>query len=100
MGKPYADKDLIVFDLDGTLTKSKAPMDAGMARIFGRLLAAKKVAVIGGGTHAQFRKQIISRLDIAPGLFKNLFIFPTVGTSFYRYNGGWKPVYQKSFPLR
>jgi len=42
------DKQLIVFDLDGTLTESKADMDEEMANLLKELLKIKKVAVIGG----------------------------------------------------
>jgi phosphomannomutase len=98
--KPYQNKELIVFDLDGTLTESKANLAPDMARALGALLAVKKVAVIGGGRYAQFRKQFVSRLAANPALFRNLFLFPTTGTSFYRYGHGWRSVYEKSFPIR
>jgi HAD superfamily hydrolase (TIGR01484 family) len=96
----FKDKSLIVFDLDGTLTKSKANLAPDMAGALARLLAVKKVAVIGGGKYTQFRKQFVSHLHAAPALLQNLYLFPTVGTSFYKYHRGWKPVYEKSFPLR
>jgi len=93
--KTFSDKELIVFDLDGTLTESKAPMKRDMARDMARLLKVKKVAVIGGGSYEQFRKQFIGHLDAPRGQLKGLFLFPTTSTSFYRYQGGWKKVYRK-----
>jgi HAD superfamily hydrolase (TIGR01484 family) len=96
----FRDKDLIVFDLDGTLTPSKSSVQPDMARVLAALLAQKKVAVIGGGKYSQFKKQLVLHLRVTPELLRNLFLFPTVGTSFYRYHHGWKPVYEKSFPLR
>lgn len=98
----YRDKDLIVFDLDGTLAPSKSVMDNEMGRLFAALLAKKKVAVIGGGKYSLFRMQLVRPLGklLSPKerkeLFKNLFLFPTTSTAFYRYNGGWKNVYTKN----
>ena len=89
-------KSLIVFDLDGTLTESKAPLKPDMARALAALLAQKKVAIIGGGSYEQFKNQFVERFTCPPALFKNLFLFPTTSTSFYRYQrGGWKQVYRK-----
>ena len=98
--KVFKNKNLIVFDLDGTLTKSKANLTPDMAQMFTKLLAVKKVAVIGGGRYAQFKKQLVSRLFAPPVLLKNLYLFPTTGTSFYRHERHWRTVYEKSFPIR
>ena len=98
--KKFQEKELIVFDLDGTLTESKANLAPDMASALRDLIAVKKVAVIGGGRYAQFRKQFVSRLSAPQALLGNLFLFPTTGTSFYRYRRGWKPVYIKSIPVR
>ena len=51
-------KDLIVFDIDGTLTLTKAPMDRQMAELITKLLAVKRVALIGGGKFALFEEQL------------------------------------------
>ena len=87
------EKKLIVFDLDGTLTPSKSDLQPDMSRTLAALLAKKKVAVIGGGTYGQFRKQLVAKLKCPPALLHNLFLFPTTSTTFYRYQGGWKKVY-------
>jgi hydroxymethylpyrimidine pyrophosphatase-like HAD family hydrolase len=42
-------KQLVVFDLDGTLAESKASIDSEMATLLGGLLGIVKVAVISGG---------------------------------------------------
>jgi hypothetical protein len=86
-------KDLIVFDLDGTLTPTKAPMDQQMAALVTRLLVAKKVAIIGGGKYALFKELFLQRLKAPEWLLKNLFLFPTTATSFYMYKSGWKNSY-------
>ena len=89
-------KSLIVFDLDGTLTESKAPLKPDMARALATLLEQKKVAIIGGGSYEQFKNQFAGHFICPPALFKNLFLFPTTSTSFYRYQrSGWKQVYRK-----
>jgi len=94
--KPLSQKSLIVFDLDGTLTASKAPLKPAMARALAALLAQKKVAIIGGGSYEQFKNQFVGHFTCPPALFKNLFLFPTTSTSFYRYQGSsWKQVYRK-----
>ena len=87
-------KDLIVFDLDGTLAPTKTPMDKKMSELITKLLQIKKVAVIGGGKYELFKMQLLQPLTAATHLLKNLFLFPTTSTSFYRYRGGWKKVYE------
>ncbi len=89
----WKSKSLIVFDLDGTLALTKAPMDKEMADLMKRLLAQKQVAVIGGGTYQQFKEQFLGHLNASKTLLKNLFLFPTTSTRFYRYDHGWKKVY-------
>lgn len=86
-------KNLIVFDLDGTLTRTKSPMDSEMAAFVTRLLAVKRVAVIGGGKYGLFKTLFLQRLKARKGLLKNLFLFPTTATSFYAYKSGWKKIY-------
>ena len=91
--KKLAFKKLIVFDLDGTLTATKAPIDREMAGLLARLLAVRKVAVIGGGKYALFRDQLLLPLAAQKELLKQLFLFPTTATSFYIYESGWKRMY-------
>ena len=47
-------KQLIVFDLDGTLAQSKASLDEEMATLLTDLLGVVQVAVISGGAWPQF----------------------------------------------
>jgi len=95
----FSGKKLIVFDMDGTLTKSKSDLDAHMARLIKELLCNKMVAVIGGGRYKQFQKQFLAKLKIPKKQMRNLFLFPTNATAFYRYHSGWKEVYAKTLPL-
>ncbi|MDO8585031.1 MAG: HAD-IIB family hydrolase [bacterium] len=92
-------KKLIIFDLDGTLAPSKSPMDADMSGLLSDLLRTRMVAVISGGSLAQFQKQFLGSLNAAPELLKNLYLFPTCGAAFYRYkesSGAWQCVYTEA----
>lgn len=93
---------LVVFDLDGTLTPSKSDMDGEIGELVIKLLNKKRVAVIGGGKYEQFQKQFLSVLHghrvhgdhVVDKLLRNLFLFPTSGSVFYRYDdGAWQEIY-------
>jgi phosphomannomutase len=85
-------KRLIIFDLDGTLAKSKSALDPEMVELLHRLLGIIKVAVISGGDWSQFQTQLISKLPSDERL-ANLSVLPTCGTKFLVYNAGWKELY-------
>ncbi len=87
------DKDVYIFDLDGTLAESKMALSDEMAGLLSKLLQRKKVAVISGGDFPQFKIQVISRLQQKEELLRNLYIFPTSGTRMYVYEGSWKEIY-------
>lgn len=87
-------KDLIVFDLDGTLAKSKAALDDEMASLLARLLAVVKVAIISGGDLPQFQKQVLGHLPASSNL-QNLSLLPTSGTKFFKYDGDWQKLYSE-----
>ena len=91
--KKLQQKDLIVFDLDGTIIRTKSPMEADMSRLMAKLLVAKKVAIIGGGKYSIFQELFLRKLKCSKELLKKLFLFPTTATAFYRYSSGWKKVY-------
>jgi phosphomannomutase len=89
-------KKLIVFDLDGTLAESKTAIDSEMAARLRDLLGILKVAVISGGNWPQFDQQLLSNLPHDERL-KSLFLLPTCGTKFFRYEGAWKEIYSENF---
>jgi HAD superfamily hydrolase (TIGR01484 family) len=91
-------KNLIIFDLDGTLAESKAPLDAEMATLLRGLLQLVKVAVISGGGWPQYEKQVLSYLPHDRRL-NNLSLLPTCGTKFYRFDGAWKELYSEDFSV-
>jgi HAD superfamily hydrolase (TIGR01484 family) len=87
-------KKLLVFDLDGTLAESKAPIDAETARLLAALLGVMQAAVISGGDWPQFETQVLARLA-AGGNLERLSLLPTCGTRFYQYDGGWSKRYSQ-----
>lgn len=93
-------KDLIVFDLDGTLAETKAPMDREMAGLVRELLKLKQVALIGGGKLELFKYQFLNELKAPKEFLKNLSLFPTTGTTYLRYNKSlWKKVYARNLSV-
>ena len=89
-------KNLIVFDLDGTLAESKSSLDQEMAGLLGHLLDVAKVAVISGGAWPQFEKQVLAHLPDHDRLAK-LYLLPVCGTQFYRHDGTWNRLYSEEF---
>ena len=87
---------LIVFDLDGTLARSKSSLDDEMSALLAALLGIVKVAVISGGAWPQFEGQLLTHLPHDEHLM-NLSILPTCGTKFFRYSGEWKKIYSEDF---
>jgi len=90
-------KEIIVFDLDGTLAESKSAIDAEMSALLGKLLDVVPVAVISGGALPQFELQLVANLPKSGNLAR-LSLLPTCGTAFYEYvEGGWKQLYAENF---
>lgn len=86
-------KEIIVFDIDGTLTASKAPADKEMIQLMLLLLDKKSVAIIGGGKYSLFKEQLIEQLPKQDKRLEKLYLFPTNSTAFYRFNNSWHEVY-------
>ena len=90
-------KQLIAFDLDGTLAESKQPLQEPMGEALADLLGVAHVAVISGGDWPQFQKQVASRLPARADLSK-LWLMPTTGTKLYVHrDGAWQTVYAELF---
>lgn len=89
-------KNLLIFDLDGTLAKSKSPIDQKMSELFQRLLEVVHIAIISGGDWPQFEKQVLDQLP-KNTLLEKLAILPTCGTKFYQYTDEWKKLYAENF---
>ncbi|MBW6524557.1 HAD-IIB family hydrolase [Sphingomonas sp. RHCKR47] len=90
-------KELVAFDLDGTLAESKQAIKEDMGEALADLLQVAHVAVISGGDWPQFDKQVASRLPARADLSK-LWLMPTTGTKLYTHQSGeWKAVYAELF---
>ena len=90
-------KQLVAFDLDGTLAESKQPLSDWMAEAVADLLTVAHVAVISGGDWPQFEKQVASRLPPRANL-SQLWLMPTTGTKLYTHqDDAWSPVYAELF---
>ena len=90
-------KQLVAFDLDGTLAESKQPLQEPMGEALADLLGVAHVAVISGGDWPQFQKQVASRLPARADLSK-LWLMPTTGTKLYVHRDGeWQTVYAELF---
>lgn len=90
-------KQLVAFDLDGTLAESKQPLKDDMGAALADLLAVAHVAVISGGDWPQFHKQVASRLPAHADLEK-LWLMPTTGTKLFVYRqNAWNTVYAELF---
>ena len=88
---------LVVFDIDGTLAPSKSPVEHDMALLLAQLLNKKLVAVMSGGSYKQISEQFVASLPSGID-YKNLFIFPTCGTSMYAFeNNVWHERYADHF---
>ena len=86
----------IFFDLDGTLARSKQPIEASMATLLARLLLRTKVAVTSGGKLEQLTSQVADRLPPEANL-ANLYFLPTSGAALWSRDGNdkWRLEYEE-----
>ncbi len=94
-------KKVIVCDLDGTLTPSKSPLSFEMSSVLSKILSRHLLVVVSGGALSQFQKQFLSQLHCSSEELQNLLLFPTSGTSCYKFeleSGKWKEVYNEIIP--
>jgi len=87
--------DLIVFDIDGTLTRSKLPLDEEMADLLCQLLSKYKVAIISGASYEQFQWQILDLLKCSPDKMLNLFLLPVDGSIYCYEEDRWQCKYDE-----
>jgi phosphomannomutase len=87
-------KQLVVFDLDGTLAPSKSQLETETVDLVRSLLRVAKVAIISGGDWPQFSKQVLGPLP-EDRLLDNLSLLPTCGTKFYRHDNDWSQLYSE-----
>lgn len=93
-------KQLIAFDLDGTLAPSKSLLPPRMADLMNRLLAKYQVCIISGGKYELFQRQVLSQLSSDPKLLTKLHLMPTSGTRYFDYDieaNDWRQQYAEDF---
>ncbi len=92
------DKQLVIFDLDGTLAPSKQMLEPASAVALSKLLLKVKVAVISGGGFPQFETQLVHSLSPDVSGLSNLYLLPTSGTRLMVWKGSWSEVYNERLP--
>jgi HAD superfamily hydrolase (TIGR01484 family) len=93
-------KQLIAFDLDGTLAPSKSQLPERMAALLNELLEKFQVCIISGGKYELFQRQVLSQITDSPELLKKLHLMPTSGTRYYNYDAqahDWALEYAEDF---
>lgn len=91
-------KKVIACDLDGTLAPSKSVLPEEMSRVIAKILPNYYFAVISGGGFPQFQKQFLFGLNCSKDLYRNLYLFPTMGSTCYVYDydlDDWKMLYEE-----
>ena len=74
-------KKAIVCDLDGTLAKSKSSLTPEMSDVLCQILSKYYLVVVSGGAYSQFQKQFLSSFNCPKELWRNLYFFPTMGST-------------------
>jgi len=82
--------ELIAFDIDGTLTRSKSAIDDEIAGLVCQLLEKYKVLIISGASYSQFQWQILDHLSCPSEKLKSLYLLPVDGTVMCFDEGSWR----------
>ncbi len=92
-------KKIIIFDLDGTLAKSKQPLTEAMSIQLVKLLEKYAVAITSGAKWEQFQTQFLQNLAAPAAALEKLFLFPTCGAAFWKWSSeqGWHEIYAENF---
>ncbi len=85
--------ELIVFDLDNTLTESRTPILPKTASLLRELLKQTRVAVISGAAFWQFEKELLEPLGASDWELANLYILTTSGAELWTYKNCWQRIY-------
>lgn len=91
-------KQLVIFDLDGTLAPSKQMMAPEMTILLTELLKRIKVAVISGGGFPQFESELLRSFSPSMSNLASLYLLPTSGTRLMTWAGQWNEVYNERLP--
>ncbi len=78
---------VVSFDLDGTITESRQPIEGGMVNLLSKLSKRILVVIISGSSFKNLLTQLELLLNIEDkGIFKNILLMPTNGSTTYSYN--------------
>ncbi|OGG45285.1 hypothetical protein A2673_01665 [Candidatus Kaiserbacteria bacterium RIFCSPHIGHO2_01_FULL_50_13] len=84
---------IVLFDMDGTLTRSRQPIELEMGELFAELTHNTTVGIMSGGGFEQFERQLLSRLPDSTDKSR-LYIFPVTSAQCYVWKDGvWESVY-------
>lgn len=98
--------ELVIFDLDDTLSESKTDMERDMANLLFELLKRVKVGIISGCAYEQFEKQVFKQLNTSvfsnPNVLNNLYVMPSSGSQLFQHDvmKKWHRVYHDTLLLR
>lgn len=88
--------DCIVFDLDGTLAKSKQSIDSEITSALTTLLDKTCVAVASGGKFEQLKIQVADQLHYRVDI-THLYLLPTSGATLYAFiKDKWVCIYEET----
>lgn len=91
---PITNKDVVIFDLDGTISAPKTPMDQEMSALLSKLAETHHIIVISGASHAQLKKQFLTGFNESSTSFEKILLFPTCGSQCFQYSDGeWNERY-------
>ncbi|RLI57515.1 MAG: HAD family hydrolase [Candidatus Thorarchaeota archaeon] len=98
---------ILIFDLDGTLAKSKQPIDSEVAYL---LLEVSRrgclIVIVSGAGFSQFSKQVVGSLESLATeeclymMFRNMILLPLNGSEVYLFDGfpaRWRRIMSSDF---
>jgi len=86
---------LIAFDLDGTLTESKQPIDNSIVKFLTNLAHDYEIAIITGGTLEQIQTQVLDR--IPDWVEDKMHLMPCSGAEYFRFG---QTIYRNLIPKK
>ena len=102
--------EIIVFDLDGTIAKSKQSLDEEMVNLLQKIIErGSLIVIISGAGYNQFAEQVLSTFEMfwegecSYRGFKNLILLPLNGSEVYLFEGfpaKWERVVSSDFSER
>ncbi len=95
-------KKIIAFDVDGTLTKSKEPLEDSMASLLIKLSKLVLIAPISGESYHQFQKQFLATWNNFADSEANskIILLPVDGSQSFEFDAGkneWIKIDQQEF---